>query len=120
MINRILTVLLLVLTTITSAYAIDYSGKTVTIWIPFKTGGGTDAWARAIGPAFSKNLPGNPKVIVQNVTEGGILGASVPDTAGQDHARQTFRSGHDAPHRFWQQPWCQRCPYQGDGRCPAA
>jgi len=76
MINRILTVLLLVLTTITSAYAIDYSGKTVTIWIPFKAGGGTDAWARAIGPAFSKNLPGNPKVIVQNVTEGGILGAS--------------------------------------------
>ena len=76
MINRILTVLLIVLTTITSAYAIDYSGKTVTIWIPFKTGGGTDAWARAIGPAFSKNLPGNPKVIVQNVTEGGILGAS--------------------------------------------
>ena len=76
MINRILTILLLVLTTITSAYAIDYSGKTVTIWIPFKTGGGTDAWARAIGPAFSKNLPGNPKVIVQNVTEGGILGAS--------------------------------------------
>ena len=76
MINRILTVLLLVLTTINSAYAIDYSGKTVTIWIPFKAGGGTDAWARAIGPAFSKNLPGNPKVIVQNVTEGGILGAS--------------------------------------------
>ena len=76
MINRILTVLLLVLTIITSAYAIDYSGKTVTIWIPFKAGGGTDAWARAIGPAFSKNLPGNPKVIVQNVTEGGILGAS--------------------------------------------
>ena len=76
MINRILTILLLVLTTITSAYAIDYSGKTVTIWIPFKAGGGTDAWARAIGPAFSKNLPGNPKVIVQNVTEGGILGAS--------------------------------------------
>ena len=76
MINRILAVLLLVLTTITSAYAIDYSGKTVTIWIPFKAGGGTDAWARAIGPAFSKNLPGNPKVIVQNVTEGGILGAS--------------------------------------------
>ena len=76
MINRILTVLLLVLTTTTSAYAIDYSGKTVTIWIPFKAGGGTDAWARAIGPAFSKNLPGNPKVIVQNVTEGGILGAS--------------------------------------------
>ena len=76
MINRILTILLLVLTTITSAYAVDYSGKTVTIWIPFKAGGGTDAWARAIGPAFSKNLPGNPKVIVQNVTEGGILGAS--------------------------------------------
>ena len=76
MFRRILSVLLLVLTTITSTYAVDYSGKTVTIWIPFKAGGGTDAWARAIGPAFSKNLPGNPKVIVQNVTEGGILGAS--------------------------------------------
>ena len=74
--NKLLAILILVLTIFSSAYAVDYSGKTVTIWIPFKSGGGTDAWARAIGPAFSKNLPGNPKVIVQNVTEGGILGAS--------------------------------------------
>ena len=46
----------------TAALAVDYSGKTVTMWIPFKAGGGSDTWARAIGPAFSANLPGNPTV----------------------------------------------------------
>ena len=62
--------------TTSSALAVDYSGKTVTIWIPFKAGGGSDTWARAIGPAFSTNLPGNPTVVVKNVTDGKAIGAS--------------------------------------------
>ena len=53
----------------------NYSGKTVTIWVPFKAGGGTDAVARALTGPLSANLPGNPSVVVKNVTEGGGIGS---------------------------------------------
>ena len=68
MIKKLITALAALIITTSAALAVDYSGKTVTLWIPFKAGGGSDAWARAIGPAFSKNLPGNPTVVVKNVT----------------------------------------------------
>jgi tripartite-type tricarboxylate transporter receptor subunit TctC len=76
MIKKLITALAAIIITTSSALAVDYSGKTVTIWIPFKAGGGSDTWARAIGPAFSKNLPGNPTVVVKNVTDGKAIGAS--------------------------------------------
>ncbi|WP_145595716.1 Bug family tripartite tricarboxylate transporter substrate binding protein [Candidatus Pelagibacter sp. FZCC0015] len=76
MIKKLITALAAIIITMSSALAVDYSGKTVTIWIPFKAGGGSDTWARAIGPAFSKNLPGNPTVVVKNVTDGKAIGAS--------------------------------------------
>ena len=76
MLKKILAVLAASLFSVTSALAVDYSGKTVTMWIPFKAGGGSDTWARAIGPAFSANLPGNPTVVVKNVTDGKAIGAS--------------------------------------------
>ena len=58
-----------------AAFSVDYSGKTVTIWVPFKAGGGTDAVARALTGPLSANLPGNPSVVVKNVTEGGGIGS---------------------------------------------
>ena len=76
MLKKILAVLAASLFSVTAALAVDYSGKTVTMWIPFKAGGGSDTWARAIGPAFSANLPGNPTVVVKNVTDGKAIGAS--------------------------------------------
>ena len=76
MIKKLITALAAIIITTSSALAVDYSGKTVTIWIPFKAGGGSATWARAIGPAFSKNLPGNPTVVVKNVTDGKAIGAS--------------------------------------------
>ena len=76
MIKKLITALAAIIITTSYALAVDYSGKTVTIWIPFKAGGGSDTWARAIGTAFSKNLPGNPTVVVKNVTDGKAIGAS--------------------------------------------
>ena len=76
MLKKILAVFAASLFSVTAALAVDYSGKTVTMWIPFKAGGGSDTWARAIGPAFSANLPGNPTVVVKNVTDGKAIGAS--------------------------------------------
>lgn len=54
---------------------IDFSGKTVTIVVPSKPGGGTDASARLIGSMIADELPGKPRLIVRNVPGGGGLTA---------------------------------------------
>jgi tripartite-type tricarboxylate transporter receptor subunit TctC len=76
MFKKIIATLVASVMMISSAFAVDYSGKTVTMWIPFKAGGGSDVWARALAPILSKNLPGNPSVVVKNVTDGKAIGAS--------------------------------------------
>jgi tripartite-type tricarboxylate transporter receptor subunit TctC len=45
----------------------SFSGKTVTIIVGYKAGGGYDAAARLIARHLPKHLPGNPTVIVQNM-----------------------------------------------------
>lgn len=46
----------------------DFSGQTVTILVGFNPGGGTDTSARLLNKYLSKHLPGNPNVIVQNMS----------------------------------------------------
>ncbi len=53
------------------ASAIDLANKTVTLLVPFPTGGGVDLWARFNGPLLSKHLPGKPTVLVKNMPGGG-------------------------------------------------
>ena len=48
-----------------------FEGKTVTFLVPFRAGGGTDLWARFWASIIAKKLPGNPKVVVENITGGG-------------------------------------------------
>lgn len=48
--------------------AMDFSGQTVTILVGFNPGGGTDTSARLLNKYLSKHLPGNPNVIVQNMS----------------------------------------------------
>jgi tripartite-type tricarboxylate transporter receptor subunit TctC len=50
-----------------------YQGKTVTITVGFSAGGGFDLWARLISRYIGKHIPGNPTVIVENVTGAGGL-----------------------------------------------
>ena len=45
----------------------SFSGKTVTIIVGYKPGGGYDATARMLARHLPKHLPGNPTVIVQNM-----------------------------------------------------
>lgn len=45
----------------------DFSGKTVTIIVGYKAGGGYDATARMLARHLPKHLPGKPTVIVQNM-----------------------------------------------------
>jgi hypothetical protein len=55
----------------TAAFAADFSGKKITMIVPFKEGGGTDGLARLFAPFLQKELPGNPDVIVLNQPGGG-------------------------------------------------
>jgi len=58
------------------AAEVNFSGKTVTMIVPFKEGGGTDKYARLFQPFFKKHMPGNPKIIVRNVPGGGSIKAA--------------------------------------------
>ncbi len=53
------------------AHAVDFSGKKITLIVPFKEGGATDTVARLFQPYLQKTLPGNPSVIVLNQPGGG-------------------------------------------------
>jgi tripartite-type tricarboxylate transporter receptor subunit TctC len=44
-----------------------YAGKTVTVIVGYKTGGGYDATARLLARHLPKHIPGKPTVIVQNM-----------------------------------------------------
>src|SRR3954469_12024312 len=51
----------------------SFQGKTVTIVVGFKPGGGYDATARLLARYLPKYLPGTPTVIVQNMPGANSL-----------------------------------------------
>ena len=58
------------------ANAAYFSGKTVTVLVGFSAGGGTDVVVRLMAPHLSANIPGNPNVVVKNMTGGGGIKAT--------------------------------------------
>ena len=48
-----------------------YKGKTIRIIVGFAAGGGFDAYARAIARNLGRHIPGNPAIIVDNMTGAG-------------------------------------------------
>lgn len=59
------------------AFAQDfYAGKTIRIIVGFPAGGGFDTYSRIIGRHIGKHIPGNPAVVVDNVTGAGSLVAA--------------------------------------------
>ena len=50
-----------------------YKGKSVKIVVGFSAGGGFDTYARAISRHMSKHIPGNPGIVVENMTGAGSL-----------------------------------------------
>ena len=59
------------------SYAQDfYAGKTIRIVVGFSAGGGFDTYSRMIGRHIGKYIPGNPTVVVDNVTGAGSLVAA--------------------------------------------
>ena len=55
------------------AVADFYRGKTVRIIVGFSAGGGYDQYSRVIARHLSKYIPGNPAVIVDNMTGAGSI-----------------------------------------------
>jgi tripartite-type tricarboxylate transporter receptor subunit TctC len=73
--KRSLTVYLLLLIGYSSALAQEpnFEGKTIRIVVGFSSGGGFDAYARAIARHLGKYLPGKPTIIVDNMPGAGSL-----------------------------------------------
>ena len=50
-----------------------YSGKTIRFVVGFAAGGGYDLAGRVVGRHIGKHIPGNPAVVVENMTGAGSL-----------------------------------------------
>src|SRR3990172_12508868 len=50
-----------------------YKGKTIRIVVGLSAGGGYDVYSRVIARHIGKHIPGNPTVIVDNMTGAGSL-----------------------------------------------
>src|SRR5499425_3369686 len=55
------------------AVADFYRGKTLRIIVGFSAGGGYDQYSRLIARHLSKYIPGNPAIIVDNMTGAGSI-----------------------------------------------
>ncbi|MDP4594738.1 MAG: hypothetical protein NWT00_09315 [Beijerinckiaceae bacterium] len=53
-----------------------YKGKTIYIIVGFGPGGGYDLYPRVLARHMSQYIPGNPKIIVQNMTGAGSMRAA--------------------------------------------
>lgn len=58
------------------AAEVSFEGKTVTIVVPFREGGGADVLSRLFQPYLQKYLPGNPTVLVHNRPGGAATKGS--------------------------------------------
>ena len=66
------------ITTNTNIIENYFAGKTIEWVVPFKEGGGADVWVRFNACFFQKHIPGNPSVIISNISGGGsIKGANL-------------------------------------------
>jgi tripartite-type tricarboxylate transporter receptor subunit TctC len=91
-----------------------YDGKTLKIVVPYKPGGGFDAYARALAPVLEEQLDG-AKVTVENLPgAGGLIGANAVFKAKSDgttiglinypgavFAEQTGKEGADIKNDEW-------------------
>ena len=84
--NALALVAALALAAIAPQTAAQFEGKTVTIVVGFKTGGGYDRTARILARHLPKYLPGKPNVIVQNmpgansiIAANHVYGVAKPD-----------------------------------------
>lgn len=73
----LITILLVVILTLGVAYTLAqepfYKGKVIRLVVGFAAGGGFDTNARIIARHMGKHIPGNPSIVVDNMTGAGSL-----------------------------------------------
>jgi tripartite-type tricarboxylate transporter receptor subunit TctC len=83
-----------------------FEGKGIRIVVGFSAGGGFDTYSRAIARHMGKHIPGNPSVLVENMTGAGSIVAAnhlyrvaKPDglTIGNFHGLQILNQVLGAP-----------------------
>jgi tripartite-type tricarboxylate transporter receptor subunit TctC len=57
-----------------------YKGKTVNLVIGAGAGGGIDLYGRLVARHIGKHLPGQPKVVAQNMPAAGSIAAAITST----------------------------------------
>jgi tripartite-type tricarboxylate transporter receptor subunit TctC len=69
---------LLCITTFISAEAAApfYEGKSIRLIVGFSAGGGFDTYSRVIGRHMGRHIPGNPSIVVENMTGAASLVAA--------------------------------------------
>ena len=74
-----------------------YKGKTVRITVGHSAGGGFDLWARLVARHLGRHIPGEPTVIVENITGAGglihvnqLFSATKPDGLTIGHFNGVF------------------------------
>ena len=57
-----------------------YKGKTIRLVVGTSPGGAMDDWARFLAPHLSRNIPGGPDIVVQNMSRLSSDSQSVAGT----------------------------------------
>jgi len=111
-----------------------FKGKTIRLLVGFNPGGGTDAQARYMGRGWSKFIPGNPRIVVTNLTPDltmrNFVNAAEPNgltlglgatpgifdmyeaAAEFDVGEQSFIGGSSGKESFWA-IWHEALPNYG-------
>ena len=78
-----------------------YAGKTIQLLIGFSAGGGYDIYARTLARHMGRHIPGNPRLIPQNMPGAGSLKAVITLLVVAVSAQMTLRGVFAAPRVNW-------------------
>src|SRR5436190_8176619 len=95
-----------------------YSGKSITLLIGFSAGGGYDIYARTLARHMARHLPGNARLVPQNMPgagslkavnylynvaprDGTVIGAFAPGTVLEPLLGRSEGAQFDAPNFTW-------------------
>src|SRR5262245_63545371 len=78
-----------------------YKGKTIRLIVAFSAGGGYDAYSRTIGRQLGKHIPGNPTIVIENMTGAGdIIHANIMYKAKPDRLILVINAGRQRPQHI--------------------
>lgn len=86
-----------------------FKDKRVTLFIGSSTGGGTDAYGRAVASFIGRHIPGNPNVVVSNLpgANGLVLANQLYNSMPKDGTAIGTFDRAAALHAIWKNPRAQ-------------